>query len=104
IRQLSLAVIERALAASDPAEVEAQHGKVPMHEGIIDLIDDLMVHRAAELRVRVQHNADRCVLLPGRMVAALDASGGAGENDLGHEFSNLDCWRPVRCAQASARA
>ena len=48
-----------------------------MHEGVIELIDDLMVHRAAELRMRMQHDADRRVFLPRRMVAAFDAAGQA---------------------------
>src|SRR5262249_17429003 len=64
---------------------------VPVHEGVIELVDDLVVHRAAELRMGMQHDADRRVLLPGGMVAPLDAPGGAGENNLGHECSNLDC-------------
>jgi hypothetical protein len=32
----------------------------------------------------MQHDADRGILLPGRMVPALDASGRAGKDDLGH--------------------
>ena len=75
IRQFADAVVERALAAADAAEVEAQHGKVAMHEGVVDLVDDLMVHRAAELRMRMQHDADRRVLLPRRVVTAFDAAG-----------------------------
>src|SRR5262252_2800340 len=78
-------MVKRALAAPDAAKVEAQHGKIPMHESVVELIDDLMVHRAPELRVGVQHDADRSVFLAGRVVAALDAPGGAGEDDLGHE-------------------
>src|SRR5437588_10050225 len=54
IRQLALAVIECALAAPHPAEVEAQHGKVPVHERVVHLVDDLVVHRAPELGMRMQ--------------------------------------------------
>src|SRR6266446_10455963 len=90
IRQLALAVIERALAAPNPAEIEAQHGKAPVHEGIIDLIDDLVVHRAPELGMGMEHDADRGVALSRLVVTALDAPGGAGEDDLGHERPRLD--------------
>src|SRR5262249_45526691 len=86
VRQFALAMVERALAAADPAEIEAQHRKVPVHEGIVDLVDDLMVHRAAELRMGMEHDADRGVLLSGRMIATLDAPGRAGKDDLGHEL------------------
>src|SRR5262245_34454311 len=92
IGQFPLAVVERALAAPDPAEVEAQHGEVPVHEGVVELVDDLVVHRAPKLRVRVQQDADRGILLPGRVVAALDASGRAGEDDLRHEFRTSIEW------------
>src|SRR3977135_1048224 len=84
IRELALPMVERALAASDTAEVEAQYREVPMHESVVELIDDLMVHRAAELRMRMQHDADGGVLLPCRMIPALDPPGWAGKDDLGH--------------------
>ncbi len=42
IRQFAGAVIERALAAADAAEIEAQHREAAMHEGIIELVDDLV--------------------------------------------------------------
>src|SRR5262249_981195 len=84
VRQFALAVVERALAASDAAEIKPQHREVPVHESVVALVDDLVVHRAAELRVRVQHDGDRRVLLPCRVVPALDPAWGAGEDDLGH--------------------
>ena len=84
-----LAVVERALAAPDAAEVEPQHRKVPVHEGVVELVDDLVVHRAAELRMRMQDDGDRRILLPRRMIPAFDPAGRAGEDDLGHD-SNLD--------------
>ena len=84
IRQFAGAVVERALAAADAAEVEAQHREAAVHEGVVELVDDLVVHRPAELRVRMQHDGDRRVLLPRRMIAAFDPSGGTGEDDLRH--------------------
>src|SRR5262249_60590536 len=83
-------MVKRALATPDAAEIEPQHREIPMHESVVELIDDLMVHRAPELRVGVQHDADRSVFLAGRVITAFDAPGGAGEDDLGHERSNLD--------------
>jgi hypothetical protein len=50
------------LAALDAAEVEPQHRKVPVHEGVVELVDDLVAHRPAELRVRMQNDGDRRVL------------------------------------------
>ena len=63
IRQFADAVIERALAAADAAEIEAQHREVAVHEGVVELVDDLVVHRPAELRVRMQDDRERRVLL-----------------------------------------
>src|SRR5262252_1361145 len=83
-------MIETALAAPDAAEIKTQRGKVAVHEGVIELINDLVIHRAAELRMRMQHDADRSVLLLGRMVAALDAASRTCENNFGHCSINLD--------------
>src|SRR5205807_254161 len=80
------AVVKRALAAADAAKVEAQHRKVAMRERIVELVDDLMVHRAAELRMRVQHDRDRRVLGLRRMETALDPSGRTGEDDFWHSY------------------
>jgi hypothetical protein len=43
-----------------------------------------MVHRAAELRVGVEHDTDRGVALARRVITALNAPSGAGEDNLGH--------------------
>ncbi len=52
VRQLARAAVPDALAAADAAEVEPQHRKAALHEGVIERVDDLIVHRPAELRVR----------------------------------------------------
>jgi hypothetical protein len=85
-----LAVVEGALAAPYAAKVESDHGKVAVREGIVELVDDLMVHRPAELRVRMQYDCDRRVFLRRRMIPAFDPAGRTGENDLGHAYQNLD--------------
>jgi hypothetical protein len=81
-------VIERALAAADAAEIEAQRREAAVHEGVIELVDDRVVHRPAELRVRMQDDGDRRVLLPRRVIPALDPAGRAGKDDFRH------CGRP----------
>src|SRR5262249_21189545 len=92
IRKLALAMIERALAASDTAEIEAQHGEIPMSERVVELVDNRVVHGAAELRMGVQDNCNRGGLALGRMVAAFYPAGGAGEDDLGHSH-DLNCFK-----------
>ena len=84
VGEFALAVVERALAAADAAEIEPQHREIAVRERIVELIDDLVVHRAAELRMRVQHDGERCVLLPCGMIPALDTSGGAGKDHFRH--------------------
>src|SRR6516165_8941649 len=80
-------MIERALAAADAAEIEAQHGKTAMGECVVALVDDLMIHRAVKLRVRMQDHRDRRVLLLGGMITAFEAARGTGENDFRHRGS-----------------
>ena len=49
VRELALAVVERALAAADAAEVEAQHREAAVHEDVEQVVDDLVVHRARRI-------------------------------------------------------
>ena len=86
VGQLAGAVVERALAAADAAEIEAQHREAALHEAVVQIVDDLVVHRAAELRMRMQHDRDRRAPLLRRLIAAFDAAGGAGEDDLRHPY------------------
>src|SRR5262249_43469173 len=95
IRQFALSVIERALAAADPAKIEPEGGEATMHKGITELVGDRGIHCPAELRVRMKDDCDRRVLLPRGVVAALDASGGAGKNNLWH-CSKPRTYSPVR--------
>jgi hypothetical protein len=44
----------------------------------------------------MKHDADGSVLLPRRVIAALDASGGPSKNDFGHLCCDLD-WEWVDC-------
>ena len=49
------------------------------------IIHDLMVHRPAELWMRVEQNGDGCVAFFLWMVAAFEAAFGSGKYNLGHE-------------------
>ena len=59
IGELARAVVEIALAAPDAAEIEAQHREAALGERVIQMVDDLVVHGAPELRMRVQDEGDR---------------------------------------------
>jgi hypothetical protein len=45
----------------------------------VQVVDDLVVHRAAELRVRMQHDGDGRVAVLLRVVAAFEPAFGAGK-------------------------
>src|SRR5690606_40775663 len=84
IRQLTRAVVERALAAAYAPKIEAQRGEAALLEHIEQIVDDLVVHRAAELRMRMKDERDGRVLFLRRLIAAFKTASRAGENDLGH--------------------
>ena len=95
VRQFALAVVERALRAADAAEIEAKHGESALGEGVIQVIDDLVVHRPAELRMRMKNDRDRRAALFRRMEASFETTGGSVENHLGHGFAlELNDERP----------
>src|SRR5262245_19801097 len=97
-------MVKRALTAPDPAEIEPQGRKAAMHESIVKLVNDRMVHRPAELRVGVQNDGDRRVLLPRRMISSIDAAGGTGEDNLRHCYRprpGLLSWLAVSCCFCS---
>src|SRR3569623_795243 len=77
-------MVEGALRAADAAKIEAERREAAVHERIVELVDDGVVHRAAELRVRMQDDGDRRVLLPRRVVSAFNSAGRTGENHLWH--------------------
>ncbi|MPL92923.1 hypothetical protein SDC9_39047 [bioreactor metagenome] len=87
IRQLADALVILALRPADAAEVEAQHGEADLVEGVMQVVDDAIVHRAAEFRIGVKNDRDRRVRDGLRVVAALEATFGTGENDFGHRLS-----------------
>jgi hypothetical protein len=88
VRQFARAMVEFALAAADAAKIETQRGEIALLEHVEEIVDDLVVHRPAELRVRMQDNGYRCVFLARRLVAAFQATRRTGKNDLRHNDSN----------------
>ena len=89
VGELADALVVLALAAADAAEVEAQAGEADAVEGVVEVVDHLVVHRAPVERVGVQDDGDRRVLVLLRMVAPLQPPVGAGENHLGHSGASL---------------
>ena len=67
-----------------PRKLKRSAEKPRFAKRVEQVVDDLVVHRAAELRMRMQHDADRRAALLRRLVAALEAAGGPGEDDFRH--------------------
>ena len=59
----------------------------------MQVVDDAVVHRAAELRMRMQDDRNRRVLFLLRVVTAFQTTFGTGKNDFGH--GALSLWRKV---------
>jgi hypothetical protein len=59
VGKFSRTVIEAPKAATYAPKIEAQNGEPALGEGVIEVVDDPIVHRAAELRVRMQDKRDR---------------------------------------------
>ena len=89
VRQFALAVIEGALRPPDAAEIEAQHRKPALGEIVICVVYNLIVHRAAELRMSVKHHGNWRPALLGGMKTPLQPTGGTGKENLGHEDSTM---------------
>src|SRR5690606_26000004 len=89
VREFTGTVIELTLAAADTAEIETKRGEIPLLKHVEQVVHDLVVHRAAELRMRMKHDRDRSALRLGRLVAALETACRTGENNLGHTTLRL---------------
>ena len=81
---LGTANVMMAAALAEAPVVEAQHREAALGEHVEQLIGDLIVHRAAELRMRMQHQRDRGVFLRRRMIPTLDPAGRPREDDFRH--------------------
>src|SRR5262249_52439313 len=99
VRQLALAVVECALRPPDAAEIETQNGKPALGEVVVRVVDNLIVHGAAKLRMRVEHDRNRRPALFGWMKTTLQPTGGTVKENLGHENSRnalMRAWPIVR--------
>jgi hypothetical protein len=86
VAEFADAVVEHALAAADAARVETQHGETALGEHVEEIVDDLVVHRPAELRVGMQHDRDGRVGLFARLVPAFETPFGAVEDHFWHDI------------------
>ncbi len=77
-------MVKRTLTAANAAEIEAQNRKTALCERLIHIVNDLIVHRPAKLRMRMKNDRDRRTALFGGMEAPFKATSGTCENDLGH--------------------
>src|SRR3546814_18869740 len=78
-------IVERARAAHDAAEVEAQHRETARDEAFVHRLRDAVVHRPAALRVWVEDQRNRRARARRGRETAFDAALGAGENNGGHQ-------------------
>ena len=84
VGQFANAVVEHALALANATEVEPQRRKAAPHEGLVEQLDDLVVHRPAGLRVRMEDQRDRRARTSAGMESAFKAAFGTRKNDFGH--------------------
>src|SRR5688572_3065938 len=91
-------MVELALATADATEIETQRREAALHEHVEQLVDDLVIHGAAEAGMRVQDDRDRRALFLARLIPAFEATRGAVEDDFGHTLYPI---RPG--AQGNAR-
>ena len=74
---------------SDAAEIEAQGCKAALDEGLVEQLDDLVVHRPAGLRVGMEDQGNRGAGAGAGMKASFEAPLRAGENHFGHGMQKL---------------
>src|SRR5258708_14803010 len=83
IAELADAIVEHALALTDTAEIEAQRRETTADERLVEQLDELVVHRAARLRMRVQHQRNRCAGTSAVLETSFETHLQASENDIG---------------------
>ena len=96
VGKLAGSAIPGALAAPDAAEIEPQHRESAGRKRMIQRVNHLIVHRPAELRVRVQNERDGAVAAVFVMVTGFQATAWAIDNKFGHQsFLSLEWgWWP----------
>src|SRR5262249_35503103 len=92
VRELPLAVVKIALREADSAKVKAKDRESTLGKSVVKIVDNLIVHRPAELRMRVKNDGDGRAADCRGVKPAFDASGGPIKLDLGHSYSKIiDC-------------
>ncbi len=87
VAEFADAIVERPLAFPYAAKVEPQRCEAAAHEGLVKQLHDLVVHRAAGLRVAMEdHRHRRARTRPG-IEAAFETAFGTRKNDFGHGAS-----------------
>ena len=102
VGQFADAVVEHALALADSAEVEAQGGEAAADERLVEQLHDLVVHRAAGLRVRMEDHRDRRARARTGVETAFETALGTGENDFGHGLASTEVRKLVAATGARA--
>jgi len=86
IGELADAVVEHALALADASKIEAQGRKAALDERLVEQLDDLVVHRSAGLRMRMQDQRNGRAGTGAGMETSFEASLGSWKDDFGHEI------------------
>ncbi len=94
IGQLSDALIILALTAAHTAEVKTQNGEAHIEEGVVQVVDHAVVHRAAKLRMRMQDDRDRRILDLLRVITAFQTAFRSGKYYFGHVLPCSFSHRP----------
>ena len=103
IAQLALAMVEGFLGATNTAKIEAQGGESATREHVKDVEHDLVVHRAAVERVRMEDQCQRCIGATGMVITPFQAAVRTVEDHLRHRcVSSADgLWGPMPTAPAA---
>ncbi len=99
VRKLTNPLIVFALAAPHAAEVEPQHREAQIVEGVVQVVDNLVVHRSAELRMRMKHDRNWGVTVLLRVITSFKTALGAGKDHFGH-FVAFAVLPPMEIAQS----
>ena len=104
VGELADAIVEHALTLANAAEIEAQGGETSPGEGLVEQLHDLVVHRAAGLRMRMEDHRDGCARPQSGIETAFEAAFGTGENDFGHKGARSSGWNFGSLAGCTAAA
>src|SRR3546814_11520526 len=85
VGKLADAVVERALALADAAEIEPQRGETAPLEGLVEFDDHPVVHRAARGGMRMEDHRHRRARARRGGETAFETAFGAGKDDFGQD-------------------